>query len=75
LRPGGRIALADLDREDGTFHSSDVTDVFHLGFDRADLKAQLAQAGFDDVSDTTAFVHHRNDRDYPVFLVSGCVRG
>ncbi|MCX6543773.1 MAG: methyltransferase domain-containing protein [Acidobacteria bacterium] len=75
LRPGGRVALADLDREDGTFHRPDVTDVFHLGFDRADLKALLAQAGFDDLADATAFVHHRNDRDYPVFLISGRVRG
>jgi SAM-dependent methyltransferase len=74
LRPGGQVALADLDREDGTFHSPDVTDVFHLGFDRHELKALLAAAGFDELADTTAFLHHRNGRDYPVFLVSGRVR-
>jgi len=75
LRPGGRVAVADLDREDGTFHTPDVTDVFHLGFDRAELKAQLSHAGFDDLTDATAFVDRRNDRDYPVFLISGRVRG
>lgn len=75
LRPGGRIALADLDREDGTFHKPEITDVFHAGFDRAELKALLTKAGFDDLADTTAFVQHRNDRDYPVFLISGRVRG
>ena len=75
LRPGGRVALADLDAEDGTFHAPEVTDVFHLGFDRATLTALLAQAGFDELADTTAFVHRRYDRDYPVFLVGGRVRG
>ena len=75
LRPGGRVALADLDREDGTFHDPDVTDVFHLGFERADLKTLLSEAGFDEPADTTAFVHHRAGRDYPVFLVSGRRRG
>jgi tRNA (cmo5U34)-methyltransferase len=74
LRPGGQVALADLDREDGSFHTPDVTDVFHLGFDRHELKALLAAAGFDDLADTTAFIHHRNGRDYPVFLISGRVR-
>jgi cyclopropane fatty-acyl-phospholipid synthase-like methyltransferase len=71
LRPGGRIGLADLDREDGTFHRPEIEDVFHLGFDRASLNAQLTEAGFHDLQDTTAFVHRRNDRDYPVFVVSG----
>jgi ubiquinone/menaquinone biosynthesis C-methylase UbiE len=33
LRPGGWIALADLDVEDGTFHA-DATGVYHHGFDR-----------------------------------------
>jgi tRNA (cmo5U34)-methyltransferase len=75
LRPGGRVALADLDSEDGTFHKPDVTDVFHRGFDRADVKAVLARAGFDELADSTAFIHHRNARTYPVFLISGRVCG
>ena len=33
LKPGGFIAIADLDSEDGTFHSDD-TGVHHHGFDR-----------------------------------------
>jgi tRNA (cmo5U34)-methyltransferase len=75
LRPGGWIGLADLDLEDGTFHGPEITDVFHPGFDRGALRALLAKAGFDDLSDTTAFVHRRNDRDYPVFLITGRVGG
>jgi len=42
---------------------------------RADLEALLSEAGFDEPADTTAFVHHRGGRDYPVFLVSGRRRG
>jgi 2-polyprenyl-3-methyl-5-hydroxy-6-metoxy-1,4-benzoquinol methylase len=31
LAPGGQVALADLDREDGTFHPPGVEGVFHPG--------------------------------------------
>jgi len=48
-----------------------VRDVHHLGFDRADLRARLAAAGFEDLRETTAFVHHRQGREYSVFLISG----
>lgn len=71
LRPGGYVALADLDLEDGTFHKPEITDVHHAGFERGALKARLAQAGFVDLADTTAFEHRRHDRDYPVFLITG----
>ena len=70
LRTGGYVALADLDQEDGTFHG-DAADVFHLGFQRSELKSLLASAGFSDLEDTTAFEIRRNGRDYPVFLVTG----
>lgn len=70
LRPGGWIALADLDREDGSFHGS-AQDVFHLGFDRSELLALLAEAGFAELGVTTAYEIRRNSRDYPVFLATG----
>jgi 2-polyprenyl-3-methyl-5-hydroxy-6-metoxy-1,4-benzoquinol methylase len=70
LRPGGFVALADLDREDGTFHKPGITDVYHLGFDRAQVRAWLEAGGFTDVQDTTVFVHKRNGREYPVFLIT-----
>jgi len=40
LRPGGQVCFADLDTEDGSFHS-DKTGVFHFGFDREQLKQLL----------------------------------
>ena len=37
LVPGGRLALSDLDSEDGTFHSAEAEGIHHLGFDRDGL--------------------------------------
>ncbi|MEI6667975.1 MAG: class I SAM-dependent methyltransferase [Acidobacteriota bacterium] len=71
VRPGGQVALADLDLEDGTFHPPDVTDMFHRGFDRTAFKTLLAEAGFGRLRDATAFVHQRHGREYPIFLISG----
>jgi len=72
LGPGGTLAIADLDTEDGSFHGSEVTDV-HLGFDRAEIVNQLAEAGFEAVSIGTAHVMKRSVeglvREYPIFLV------
>jgi SAM-dependent methyltransferase len=70
LVPGGRVALADLDTEDGSFHPPGTEGVFHHGFDRDRLAQQLADAGFVDVEVDTACVVHRDDRSYPVFLVT-----
>jgi len=74
LRAGGRVALADLDSEDGTFHKPGITDVHHLGFERRAIRDLLSAAGFDGLQDETAFVHRRNEREYPVFLITGRVR-
>ena len=78
LTPGGCLALADLDREDGSFHA-DMTGVYHPGIDRAWLMDQLTALSFRDVRATTAHVIERADetgaRRYPVFLVSGCLVG
>jgi len=69
LGAGGRVALADLDREDGSFHGSSE-DVFHLGFERAAILALLSEAGFAEAETTTAYEIRRNGRDYPVFLAT-----
>jgi tRNA (cmo5U34)-methyltransferase len=70
LEPGGRVALADLDREDGSFHE-DARDVFHLGFERSELQTLLAAAGFVGLDVTTATITRKENRDYPVFLITG----
>lgn len=70
--PGGWIALADLDTEDGSFHGPAVTDV-HPGFDRKALVATCEKTGFVQVSVETAHVMRRSPggipRNYPVFLL------
>ena len=75
LAPGGRLCLADLDTEDGQFHG-DNRGVHHLGFDRAELRRMLAEAGFTDVEGATAAevtkpVASGALRTFSVFLVTG----
>ena len=70
LAPGGRIALADLDAEDGSFHGPNAAGVHHLGFDRAALARQCAAAGFADVRFSDAARNEKNGRTYSVFLVA-----
>lgn len=72
LAPGGFLAIADLDTEDGTFHGPEVADI-HLGFDRVQLVNQISLTGLEPVSIETAHVMRRTsdagEKDYPIFLV------
>jgi ubiquinone/menaquinone biosynthesis C-methylase UbiE len=68
LVPGGQIALADLDAEDGTFHDNSAG-IHHFGFDRAAFAKQLAAAGFEKIQFATA-AHIAKARDYSVFLAT-----
>lgn len=70
LKPGAMVALADLDREDGTFHPADVQGVFHSGFERYDLKLLLKQHGFSDIHFYTAHTVVKEGKKYPIFLVT-----
>jgi 2-polyprenyl-3-methyl-5-hydroxy-6-metoxy-1,4-benzoquinol methylase len=71
LKPGGQLALADLDAEDGTFHPPDTAGVFHSGFDREDLRRKLEAADFEAVRFETAVEVAREDgRTFPVFLLT-----
>lgn len=66
---GGFIALADLDSEDGSFHS-DNNGVFHFGFDRHKLAEYAMEAGFSDVTFSTASTIEKTHRDFTVFLMT-----
>ena len=50
---GGILCLADLDLDEGQFHT-DSTGVFHDGFDRTAVRTALTAAGFVEVRDLTA---------------------
>jgi 2-polyprenyl-3-methyl-5-hydroxy-6-metoxy-1,4-benzoquinol methylase len=68
LKPGARVALADLDAEDGSFHPEDAEGVYHSGFDRKELAKLLEKHGFQDVRFVTAHTVHKEEKSYPVFL-------
>jgi len=67
--PGGFIAIADLDTEDGSFHDS-FEGFIHHGFDREELIQKLRAHGFIETAAVTAHTLHRSSRDYPVFLIT-----
>ncbi len=67
LHPGGWIALADLESEDGSFHD-DPTGIFHHGFSAEELSGMLERAGFSSVSVTPVTNVSKGGRSYPVLL-------
>jgi 2-polyprenyl-3-methyl-5-hydroxy-6-metoxy-1,4-benzoquinol methylase len=71
LAPGGRIALLDLDAEDGSFHEADAEGIHHHGFDQARLRELAMDAGFLEVASSNVSHVDRDGRDYPVFLLTG----
>lgn len=65
----GFIAIADLDSEDGTFHS-DNEGVFHYGFDRHLLAEYAQQSGFKDVTFSLANKISKPHAEFTVFLMT-----
>ena len=65
----GFIAIADLDSEDGTFHS-DNEGVFHYGFDRQLLARHAQEAGFKDVTFSLANEISKPHAEFTVFLMT-----
>jgi len=69
LRPDGFIALADLETEDGTFHSHGNEGIYHFGFDRNVLRSLIETAGFKNIRFHEACSITKEDKNYPIFLV------
>ena len=73
LMPNGILLVADLDKEDGSFHTDGTTDV-HKGFARHELQKQVEANGFEDVKFSTAYTIKKKireeERTFPVFLMS-----
>jgi len=75
LRPSGYLCVADLDLDDGQFHDSN-DGIYHFGFNRALLRKDYMEAGFDDIRDRTAAEVMKPDPDggtrpFTVFLMTG----
>ncbi len=68
LNDGGFLALADLDIEDGSFHS-DNNGVFHFGFDREELRNIALEVGFKDIEFSTVSTINKPHCDFDIFLI------
>jgi SAM-dependent methyltransferase len=68
LQPGGVLCIADLDKEDGSFHSADSGFDGHYGFERAELGLDLERAGFTLIRFITCYSVIKGDQSYPLFL-------
>ena len=69
LNPGGLVALADLDKEDGSFHAEGTEGIFHFGFERNDLQSIMEKYGFREIRFETVHTINKEEMYYPVFLV------
>jgi cyclopropane fatty-acyl-phospholipid synthase-like methyltransferase len=69
LKDSGTIALADLDTEDGTFHTID-TGVHHFGFDREEFAQKAKNAGFKNIKTQTVGNVVKPYGEYGVFLLT-----
>ncbi|KZK74774.1 MAG: methyltransferase type 11 [Pelodictyon luteolum] len=74
LAPGGTLAMADLDLEDGFFHD-DADEKVHPGFERPALAAMLLAAGLQNPTFRTAATIEKKNRtgreaSYPIFLAT-----
>jgi len=75
LAPGGVLAIADLDEENGEFHA-DHTGVFHDGFDREEIRRFFTAAAFSDIEISSAVeftkpVEGKSPRAFSTFLATG----
>ncbi len=73
LSPSGILCIADLDKEDGTFHTDGTTDV-HKGFERTELQTWAEETGFTDVKFSTVCEIKKKinevEKTFPVFLLT-----
>jgi len=72
LKKHAFLCIADLDKEDGSFHSSDFTG--HKGFDRNEMKNLFENNGFQNIKVDTCYEIRRKENPtvgYPVFLMTG----
>lgn len=70
LKSGAKVALADLDKEDGTFHPADVEGVYHSGFERNEFKSLLEKHGFAEINFVTAHTVNKEGKEFPIFLAT-----
>lgn len=74
LKPGGHLALIDLDHDPGGHFHASVHDFHgHDGFSRDSVRRWLTDAGYVDVAISSAGTVVKEDGEYPMFLATGHV--
>jgi tRNA (cmo5U34)-methyltransferase len=73
LTPGGILAIADLYKEDGSFHDGDTN--VHRGFEPEKLTTIIHQQGFHDTDVSSCFIIRKevsagDIKEFPVFLLT-----
>jgi len=73
LKKDGFLCVADLDKEDGSFHGLGFDG--HNGFERDSLKKLAEEAAFREISFVTAMTMERavadgSLRSFPIFLMT-----
>ena len=73
LNPGGYLAIADLYKEDGTFHSIGFTG--HLGFEIDELTQKLKAAGFAGIHHEMCYRMKKKTengviKEFPLFMIT-----
>lgn len=74
-KPGGTVAIADLDKDGGKFHETNEG-VLHFGFDRCRMKKHFGDAGLVSVRNRTAAIVQKpapggGTGTFSVFLMTG----
>ncbi len=70
LKQNGYIAIADLEIEDGSFHS-DNTGVEHFGFDKEKVFDIFEKNGLKNIVVETLHTVNKEDKNYDIFIAIG----
>jgi len=72
LNSGGYLCIADLEKEDGSFHGGNDP-LIHKGFERSELQAKLENNGFESIHFSSVFnvkkIVAGHEKTFPLFLL------
>ncbi|WP_200763676.1 class I SAM-dependent DNA methyltransferase [Nitrosophilus alvini] len=68
LKPGGLLCIADLEKEDGTFHDNGNEGVWHFGFEKKEIEKYLNKSALSLVYYDTIHIVKKT-KEYPIFLM------
>lgn len=69
IKKGGFIAIADLEEEDGSFHSNN-TGVYHFGFKERELLSIVEKCGFKNISFKNINTIKKPQKEFGIFLLT-----